>query len=102
MITQLLELASRADRLGIMLTRIGIIIVMLWIGGLKAFKYEADGIIPFVANSPFMSFLISSFGYTSASSRAHAPHIGAALKSSRTGRLLLLASAKALSTSLVH
>lgn len=29
---------------------------MAWIGGLKAFQYEADGIVPFVANSPFMSF----------------------------------------------
>ena len=29
---------------------------MLWIGGLKAFQYEADGIVPFVANSPLMSF----------------------------------------------
>lgn len=39
--------------------RIGIFIVMAWIGGLKAFQYEADGIIPFVANSPFMSFLLN-------------------------------------------
>ncbi|SRR5690606_38047889 len=38
------------------LTRIGIFIVMVWIGGLKAFQYEADGIVPFVANSPLMSF----------------------------------------------
>lgn len=38
------------------LTRISIFIVMAWIGGLKAFQYEADGIVPFVANSPFMSF----------------------------------------------
>ena len=29
---------------------------MAWIGGLKAFQYEADGIVPFVANSPLMSF----------------------------------------------
>jgi len=36
--------------------RIAIFIVMVWIGGLKAFKYEADGIVPLVANSPFMSF----------------------------------------------
>ena len=62
MITEVLELASRADRLGITLTRIGIIIVMLWIGGLKAFKYEAEGIIPFVANSPFMSFFLADPG----------------------------------------
>jgi uncharacterized membrane protein YkgB len=36
--------------------RVAIFIVMAWIGGLKAFKYEADGIVPFVANSPLMSF----------------------------------------------
>jgi len=38
------------------LMRISIFIVMVWIGGLKAFQYEADGIVPFVANSPLMSF----------------------------------------------
>ena len=38
------------------LIRIAIFIVMAWIGGLKAYQYEADGIVPFVANSPFMSF----------------------------------------------
>ncbi len=38
------------------LTRISIFVVMAWIGGLKAFQYEADGIVPFVANSPLMSF----------------------------------------------
>jgi reactive chlorine resistance protein C len=38
------------------LMRISIFIVMAWIGGLKAFQYEADGIVPFVANSPLMSF----------------------------------------------
>ncbi|MFB6456729.1 DUF417 family protein [Chitinophaga sp. Hz27] len=36
--------------------RVAIFIVMAWIGGLKAFHYEADGIVPFVANSPVMSF----------------------------------------------
>lgn len=36
--------------------RIAIFIVMAWIGGLKIYQYEADGIVPFVANSPFMSF----------------------------------------------
>jgi reactive chlorine resistance protein C len=41
------------------LLRIGIFIVMVWIGGLKAFQYEADGIVPFVANSPLMSFFYS-------------------------------------------
>lgn len=36
--------------------RISIFVVTAWIGGLKAFQYEADGIVPFVTNSPFMSF----------------------------------------------
>ena len=55
---RLLSLAARADRLGIGLTRIGLIVVLVWIGALKAFPYEADGIVPFVANSPFMSFFL--------------------------------------------
>ncbi len=61
-IQKLLEWASRMDRVGITVTRFGLIVVLLWIGGLKAFRYEADGIIPFVANSPFMSFLIHDPG----------------------------------------
>lgn len=36
--------------------RISIFVVMAWIGGLKACQYEADGIVHFVSNSPFMSF----------------------------------------------
>lgn len=37
--------------------RIAIFVVMAWIGGLKVCQYEADGIVHFVSNSPFMSFL---------------------------------------------
>ena len=37
---------------------------MVWIGGLKAYQYEADGIVPFVTNSPFMSFLYQHSGET--------------------------------------
>ncbi|HUH48154.1 MAG TPA: DUF417 family protein [Arenibacter sp.] len=44
--------------------RIAIFIVMAWIGGLKAFQYEADGIVPFVTNSPFMSFFYKNSGKT--------------------------------------
>ena len=32
--------------------RVAILVVFVWIGGLKYFHYEADGIVPFVANSP--------------------------------------------------
>ena len=62
MITRILEIAARADRAGVVVTRIGLIIVLLWIGGLKAFKYEAQGIVPFVANSPLMSFFYADPG----------------------------------------
>jgi reactive chlorine resistance protein C len=55
-ITKLFEAASRADRAGIILTRIGLVVVLVWIGSLKIFNYEDEGIVPFVANSPFMKF----------------------------------------------
>lgn len=40
--------------------RVAIFIVMIWIGGLKVVQYEADGIVPFVTNSPFFSFLLKN------------------------------------------
>lgn len=40
--------------------RISIFVVMAWIGGLKACQYEADGIVHFVSNSPFMSFMYNN------------------------------------------
>jgi reactive chlorine resistance protein C len=61
-VLKLFELASRMDKLGVAVTRVGLIVVLLWIGGLKAFRYEADGIVPFVANSPTMSFFYADPG----------------------------------------
>lgn len=52
----LLQFLAQSQASYINLIRIAICIVMVWIGGLKAFQYEADGIVPFVANSPLMSF----------------------------------------------
>jgi uncharacterized membrane protein YkgB len=62
-VLKLFELASRMDRVGVAVTRAGLIVVLLWIGGLKAFPYEADGIVPFVANSPTMSFFYADPGH---------------------------------------
>lgn len=62
-LTALLERAARLDRFGMTVTRIGLIVVLLWIGALKVTPYEADGIVPFVANSPFMSFLLKDPGH---------------------------------------
>ncbi len=55
-INKMFEFAAQLDRAGIMLTRFGLVVVLLWIGSLKVFVYEDEGIVPFVANSPFMSF----------------------------------------------
>lgn len=55
----LIDFLIRGQRSFIHFARIAIFIVMAWIGGLKAFQYEADGIVPFVANSPLMSFFYS-------------------------------------------
>jgi uncharacterized membrane protein YkgB len=55
-VTKLFELAAKADRVGLAVTRVGLVVVLVWIGGLKVYHYEADGIAPFVANSPVMSF----------------------------------------------
>lgn len=56
---KLFQWAAGMDRLGVAVTRIGLIVVLVWIGGLKVARYEADGIVPFVANSPLMSFFYS-------------------------------------------
>ncbi|MDI3288692.1 DUF417 family protein [Polyangium sp. 15x6] len=55
-LTKLFGWAARADRVAMNTLRAGLIVVLVWIGALKFVEYEADGIVPFVANSPFMSF----------------------------------------------
>lgn len=62
LVTKLFELAASTERLGVAVTRVGLIVVLVWIGGLKVARYEADGIVPFVANSPLMSFFYSDPG----------------------------------------
>jgi reactive chlorine resistance protein C len=53
---RIFERAARLDRAGMTLLRLGLVIVLLWIGGLKFADYEADSIVPLVANSPLMHF----------------------------------------------
>ena len=48
--------AAALQNKGMHIARWAIVIVLLWIGALKVFRYEAVGIVPFVANSPTMSF----------------------------------------------
>ncbi|WP_104747627.1 YkgB family protein [Helicobacter cetorum] len=53
----LLESITKLQNLGGYLMHIAIFIIFIWIGGLKFVAYEAEGIAPFVANSPFFSFM---------------------------------------------
>lgn len=55
-----LEIVSGLKGLGYKLIRVAILIIFVWIGGLKFANYEANGIVPFVANSPLMSFFLSN------------------------------------------
>ncbi|EYS88680.1 membrane protein [Cupriavidus sp. SK-4] len=49
------------------LLRWSLVIVFLWFGGMKFTAYEAQGIAPFIENSPFMAWLIDAFGVRGAS-----------------------------------
>lgn len=55
-----LKIAAGSQRLGLGMIRVAILVIFVWIGGLKFWNYEAEGIVPFVANSPFMSFFYDS------------------------------------------
>ncbi|MGL5789209.1 MAG: DUF417 family protein [Bacteroidales bacterium] len=55
-----LKKAAATQKIGINLIRVAILIIFVWIGGLKFWNYEAEGIVPFVANSPFMSFFYAN------------------------------------------
>jgi hypothetical protein len=51
------SLSSRAEAAGRELARYGLVAVVGWIGLMKFTAYEAEGIQPFVANSPLMSWV---------------------------------------------
>lgn len=61
---KLLTFLADSQRSFVNYIRVAIFIVMAWIGGLKVYQYEADGIVPFVINSPFMSFFYNNTGKT--------------------------------------
>src|SRR6516164_7807865 len=60
-------MSSQVEAVGRELTRYGLVVVVAWIGLMKFTAYEAEGIRPFVANSPLMSWvygLISVPGFS--------------------------------------
>jgi uncharacterized membrane protein YkgB len=56
--------ATMLDSLGANLARYGLVVVIGWIGLMKFTAFEANGIQPLVADSPFMSWLYDIFSVT--------------------------------------
>lgn len=56
--------AERTEALGRHGVRYSLVLVLLWIGGMKFTAYEAEGISGFVANSPFMFWAYQLFSKT--------------------------------------
>lgn len=53
--------ANRIGTLGRHSVRYGLVLVLVWIGGMKFTAYEADGIAGFVSHSPLMSWAYDVF-----------------------------------------
>lgn len=71
--------ASLIDNLGANLTRYGLVVVIGWIGLMKFTAFEAHGIEPLVANSPFMSWLYDIFSVTTFSALLGVLEVAAAV-----------------------
>lgn len=63
--------AHTLERLGRIIIRYGLAVILLWIGALKFTAYEAEGIQPLVTNSPLMSW-----GYSLLTVRGFAALLG--------------------------
>ena len=50
-------ISTAIQTVGVYLVRYGLVLVIAWIGAMKFTAYEANGIQPLVANSPFMSWV---------------------------------------------
>jgi uncharacterized membrane protein YkgB len=50
-------MSDRLQTIGKHVARYGLVVVLLWIGGMKFTAYEAEGIRPMVANSPLMGWV---------------------------------------------
>jgi reactive chlorine resistance protein C len=57
--------AQKMEAVGRHTIRYGLVLVLLWIGGMKFTAYEAEGISGFVSNSPLMSWVYSVFSIRS-------------------------------------
>src|SRR5918996_4384114 len=57
-------MSDRLQTIGKHVTRYGLVVVLLWIGGMKFTAYEAEGIKPLVANSPLMGWVYGVMSVT--------------------------------------
>ena len=76
------EIAARdalLTRIGGPLARYGLAVVIGWIGLLKFTSYEAQGIQPLVANSPFMSWIYDVMSVTTFSTLLGVVEVSAAV-----------------------
>jgi len=71
--------ADLVEALGRHTVRYTLVLVLLWIGGMKFTAYEAEGISGFVSNSPLMSWAYSMFSIRSFSALLGATEIAIAL-----------------------
>src|SRR5438874_2320647 len=53
-IIDLFRTTARADRAAIGVTRVGLVVALAWIGGLKLLNPGDGGVAPFAAKSPFL------------------------------------------------
>ena len=61
-------MSNHLQFIGMHVTRYGLVLVLLWIGGMKFTAYEAEGIRPLVANSPLMGWVYNFMSVTAFSS----------------------------------
>ena len=61
-------MSNRLQFIGMHVTRYALVLVLLWIGGMKFTAYEAEGIRPLVANSPLMGWVYNLMSETAFSS----------------------------------
>jgi reactive chlorine resistance protein C len=77
--TLLLTGARTVEAVGRYTARYGLVLALLWIGGMKFTAYEAEGISGFVSNSPLMSWAYSVFTIQSFSALLGVTEIAIAL-----------------------
>jgi uncharacterized membrane protein YkgB len=64
----LVQIGEKLSDLGAILMHYGLVLVIFWIGAMKFTAYEANGIQPLVANSPFMGWVYQIFSVQAFSS----------------------------------